>query len=126
MKKGYFNKAILLFELFRQHQINGNDLAKAESKSAYLNEKVDEFRLLISMAKDVLAGRYHMNKWNLSIIVATIVYIISPLDALPDMIPLMGWIDDMTVVAYAVSKLTDEIRKYKAFTRTGAVNYSKT
>ncbi|MGK6352838.1 YkvA family protein [Parapedobacter sp. DT-150] len=117
MKKGYFNKAILLFELFRKHQISGDDLAKAESKSAYLDEKVDEFRLLISMGKDVFAGRYHMNKWNLSIIAATIAYVISPLDAIPDMIPLMGWMDDVTIVAYAVSKLTDEIERYKAFTQ---------
>src|SRR3546814_20036245 len=94
-----------------------SDLAKAESKSAYLDEKVDEFRLLISMGKDVFAGRYRMNKWNLSIIAATIAYVISPLDAMPDMIPLMGWLDDATIVAYAVSKPTDEINTYKAFTQ---------
>lgn len=117
MKKGYFNKAIRLFELFRKHRINGDDLANAESKAAYLDEKVDEFRLLISMSKDVFAGRYHMNRWNLSIIAATIAYVISPLDAMPDMIPLMGWMDDVTIVAYAVSKLTDEIKKYKTFTQ---------
>ncbi|SEL00370.1 YkvA family protein [Parapedobacter koreensis] len=117
MKKGYFNKAFRLFELFRKHRITDDDFAKAESKSAYLDEKVDEFRLLISMGKDVFAGRYHMNTWNLSIIVATIAYVISPLDGIPDMIPLMGWMDDVTIVAYAVSKLTDEIKKYKAFTQ---------
>lgn len=117
MKKSYFNKAILLFELFRKHRINDDNLAKAESKSVYLDEKVEEFQLLISMGKDVFAGRYHMNKWNLSVIAATIAYVISPLDAIPDMIPLMGWMDDATIVAYAVSKLTDEIKNYKAFTQ---------
>lgn len=120
MKKSYLNKAILLFELFRKHRINGDDLAKAESKSAYLDEKVDEFRLLIAMVKDVFAGRYQMNKWNASIIAATIAYVISPLDAIPDMVPLMGWVDDVTIVTYAVSKLADEINKYKAFTRASA------
>lgn len=119
MKKGYFNKAILLFELFRQHRINGDDLAQAERKSTYLDEKVDEFRLLIAMVRDVFAGRYQVNKWNLSIIVATIAYVISPLDAMPDMIPLMGWVDDATIVAYAASKLTDEINKYKASNQVG-------
>src|SRR5690606_36448618 len=109
--------AILLFELFRKHPINGDDFGKATSKSAYLDEKVDEFRLLISMGKDVLAGRYRMNKWNLSIIAATIAYVVSPLDAVPDMSPLMGWVGDATIVAYAVSKLTDEIKKYKASTQ---------
>lgn len=120
MKKGYFNKAILFFELFRKYRISGDDLAKAESKSAYMGEKVDEFRLLTSMGKDVFAGRYHMDKWNLSVIVATIAYVVSPLDAIPDMVPLMGWIDDVTIVTYAVSKLTDEIQKYKAFLQAKA------
>lgn len=122
MKKGYFSKAILLFELFHKHRININedDLEKAESKSGYLDEKVKEFRLLISMGRDVFSGRYHLDKWNLSIIAATITYVISPLDAMPDMIPFMGWIDDATIVAYAASKLTDEINKYKAFTQASA------
>ncbi len=115
MKKSYFNRAILLFELFRRRRIDGEDWAKAESKSTYLHDKVDEFRLLIAMGKDVFAGRYRMDKWNLSIIVATIAYVVSPLDAIPDLVPLMGWVDDATIVAYAVSKLTDEMRKYKAF-----------
>ena len=123
MKKGYFKKAFRLFELFRKRRINNDDLVKAEIKSAYLDEKVNEFRLLISMARDVFAGRYHMNKWNLSIIVATIAYVISPLDAIPDMVPFMGWIDDVTIVAYAVSKLSAEINNYKAFTLRG---YSRT
>jgi len=119
MKRRYSNKAFRLFELFRNHRLNKEDLATAESKSAYLDEKVEEFRLLISMAKDVFAGRYHMTKWNLSIIAATIAYVISPFDALPDMIPLMGWVDDVTIVAYAVSKLTDEIKNYKSYIQAG-------
>lgn len=123
MKKSYLNKAILLFEVFRRHRLHGDDFAKAESKSAYLDEKVDEFRLLISMGKDVFAGRYRINKWNLSIIAATIAYVISPIDALPDMVPLMGWIDDATIVAYAVSKLAGEISKYKAFTQASVPAY---
>lgn len=114
MKKSYFNKAILLFELFRRHRISGDDLDKATDKAAYLTDKVDEFRLMIAMGKDVFSGRYQMSKWNLSIIVATIAYVIAPLDAIPDMVPVLGWVDDATIIAYAMSKLTDEIRKYKA------------
>ena len=115
MKKHYFDKAILLFEQFRKHRIKEEDFDRAESKSAYLHEKVDEFRLLMDMGKDVFAGRYHMNKWNLSIIVATMAYVVSPLDAIPDMVPLLGWLDDATIVAYAVSKLSDEIQQYKTY-----------
>ncbi len=115
MKKTYFNKAILLFELFKNHKINAGDLDIAENKASYLDGKVDEFKLLIAMCKDVFAGRYHMNKWNMSVIIATIVYVISPLDAVPDVLPIVGWLDDVTIVGYAVAKLSEEIKKYKLF-----------
>ena len=116
MKKSYFNKALLLFEVFRKHRINDHTLSQAENKSAYLSGKVDEVRLLAAMGRDVLAGRHHMDKWNLSVIVATMAYIVSPLDAIPDIVPLAGWLDDATIVTYAVSKLTEEIRKYRDYT----------
>lgn len=64
------------------------------------------------MCKDTLAGRYKMNKWNMSVIVGTILYVVSPLDAIPDVVPLLGWLDDVTIVGYAISKLSDEMKRY--------------
>jgi uncharacterized membrane protein YkvA (DUF1232 family) len=121
MKKTYFNKAMLLFELFRKHKLSTGDLNMAENKANYLDGKVDEFKLLIAMCKDVFAGKYQMNKWNMSVIVATIVYVISPLDAVPDVLPIVGWLDDVTIVGYAIAKLSEEIIKYKAFKQSPTV-----
>ncbi|MCL8000533.1 DUF1232 domain-containing protein, partial [Brucella sp. 21LCYQ03] len=64
--------------------------------------------------KDTLTGKYKMNKWNMSIIVGTVVYVISPLDAVPDIIPVLGWLDDVAIVSYALTKLQKEIERYKA------------
>ncbi|WDF70241.1 DUF1232 domain-containing protein [Sphingobacterium oryzagri] len=113
MKKMRWMRALQLFEQFRKVNITGDDLDRAEGKAANLNEKVGDFKLLIAMGRDSLAGRYKMNKWNLSVVVGTVVYVLSPLDAIPDVVPVLGWLDDVTIVGYAIGKLSVEMRKYK-------------
>lgn len=115
MKKFSLNRALTLFNVFKSYKLTANDLHKADKKAIHLDDKVSDFKLLLSMLKDVTAGQYKMNKWNLSIIIGTIVYVISPLDAMPDFLPFVGWLDDVTIVGYALSKLSEEISKYKDF-----------
>lgn len=115
MKKMRWVRALQLFEQFRKTDITGEDLNRAEEKAPNLNEKMGDFKLLVAMGRDSLAGRYKMNKWNLSIIVATVAYVLSPLDAIPDVIPVLGWLDDVTIVGYAISKLSVEMRRYKSY-----------
>lgn len=117
MKMRYLKRALLLFEIFKSHKLTTNDLDKAENKAFHLNDRMSDFKVLIAMVRDVWGGRYKMNKWNMSIIIGTIVYVVSPVDAIPDFIPMAGWLDDVTIVGYALSKLSEEIRKYKEFSQ---------
>ena len=115
MKKMRWIRALQLFEQFRNMSVSQKDFDQAEVKAANLDEKAGDFKLLIAMGRDTIAGRYKMNKWNLFVIVGTVVYVLSPLDAIPDVIPVLGWIDDLTIVGYAIGKLSAEMRKYKTF-----------
>lgn len=115
MKKLYLKKAIALFTAYKASSLSKEDLKGAEGKAVHLNERGTDFSLLLDMMRDVMAGRYKMDKWNMSIIVGTILYVLSPIDAIPDVIPVAGWLDDITIVGYALSKLSDEIKKYKAY-----------
>lgn len=119
MKKNYFNRALLLFNTFKNRKLTNEDIEIAEGKAQHLEGKSNEFKLLISMIKDTFSGRYKMNKWNMSIIVGTIVYVISPIDAIPDIIPVLGWLDDASIVGFAISKLADEVDRYRKFQKTG-------
>ena len=114
MKQPYFKKAFKMFETFQSHKLTADDLNTAEIKASQLDEKSSDFKLLIDMARDTFAGRYKMNAWNLSVIIGTIVYVISPIDAIPDLIPVLGWLDDVTIVGYAIRKLSEEMKNYKA------------
>lgn len=102
-----------MFERFRHRKITEAELEQAESKAQNLGRYVGDFKLLIAMCKDAITGKFKMNSWNLSIIIGTIVYVISPIDAIPDFIAVGGWIDDVAIVAYAMRKLSEEIARYK-------------
>ena len=115
MKDTYLKKAFSLFEAFKSHKLTEDDISKAEGKADNLSDKTGDFKMLLQMAKDTFAGKYKMSAWNMSVIVGTIVYVISPIDAIPDVIPVLGWLDDVTIVGYAIKSLAEEIKKYKEF-----------
>lgn len=102
-----------MFERFRHRKITEEELVQAESKAKNLGSYVGDFKLLIVMCKDAITGKFKMNSWNLSIIIGTIIYVISPIDAIPDFIAVGGWLDDVAIVAYAMRKLSEEIARYK-------------
>ncbi|MGO1596489.1 MAG: YkvA family protein [Sphingobacterium sp.] len=114
MKKKYLAKALILFNIFRNRRLTNQDIEAAEQKAPSLGDRSEELQILIGMIKDTFAGRYKMSRWNLSIIVGTILYVVSPIDAIPDMIPVLGWLDDASIVGFAISKLADELDRYRA------------
>ncbi|MGO1869126.1 MAG: YkvA family protein [Sphingobacteriaceae bacterium] len=114
MKKKYLAKALILFNIFRNRRLTNQDIEAAQQKAPSLGDRAEEFQILIGMIKDTVAGRYKMSRWNLSIIVGTILYVVSPVDAIPDVIPVLGWLDDASIVGFAISKLADELDRYRA------------
>lgn len=59
-------------------------------------------RLLLGMIAD---GRVSL--FDRLLVVASIAYVISPLDIIPDVIPLLGQVDDLVLVITTVSRLFD-------------------
>lgn len=59
-------------------------------------------RLLLGMLSD---GRVSL--FDRLLVVASVLYVVSPLDLIPDMIPLLGQVDDLVLVITAVSRLFD-------------------
>lgn len=44
---------------------------------------------------------------NKGALVAAIVYVVSPIDIIPDAIPIAGWVDDLIVMTMAINKFID-------------------
>ena len=64
---------------------------------------------------DVVTGQYtHYNKRALLLAVAGLIYLITPLDCLPDIL-VCGLIDDLTVVLYVVNSIKRELEFYNQY-----------
>ena len=46
-------------------------------------------------------------------VLLSVAYVVMPLDAIPDVAPLIGWLDDLGVVAVASLFLTRKLGKYR-------------
>ena len=47
--------------------------------------------------------------------VAALIYVVSPLDLVPDFLIGLGLLDDVAIVGWAMSRLKDEVDKYQSF-----------
>lgn len=92
-----------------------------EEKVEYVNEKLweklERVGKKISFAKDILALVNYMRDPNVSwhrksIVVAALIYFIVPIDAIPDISPLIGYLDDLGVIAAVLKYLGSELIPY--------------
>lgn len=74
----------------------------------------EHLTLMTNYVKDVASGRYKgYNKTHLTLIVAAILYVVSPLDIIPDFLFVAGLVDDAAIIAWAFNEMSKELSKYK-------------
>ena len=72
--------------------------------------------LLVSLVKSYLDGEYKEIPYNSIVaVVATLLYVISPIDIIPDIIPVVGFTDDAMAVAFCIKMIHDDLEKYKTW-----------
>ncbi len=98
-----------------------NSEEKVERGTTYVQEnlfeKVEKAGSKIRFAKDVKAlYRYMRDRYvpwyRKSIVIGALIYFISPIDAIPDLAPLMGYLDDLGVIAAVLKFMGSEIIPY--------------
>jgi uncharacterized membrane protein YkvA (DUF1232 family) len=71
---------------------------------------------LARMARAVVAGRYRtLPKGSLIAIVAAMIYFLDPLDAIPDFIPVIGFLDDAAVLLWVANRVRRELDAFLAW-----------
>ena len=78
-----------------------------------LNEIKDYLVLMRDYLRDVISGNYKgYNHKKLILIVAAIIYVVTPFDLFPDLLP-GGLIDDVSIALWVIKEIGDELDKYK-------------
>ena len=94
-------KVLLLISTLRSYMKNGG-----------LKKVRKDLMLLSDFVRDVVRGHYHdYSKKDIVLALAGIIYVVSPLDFIPDFIP-FGFADDIAIITWAVAKIGGELSKY--------------
>lgn len=82
-----------------------------------VDKKITRYKFDISLVKHIRALiRYLLDKnvkwYRKSIVIAALIYFLTPIDAIPDFTPFFGFLDDMGVIAFTIKFLGKEIQRY--------------
>jgi uncharacterized membrane protein YkvA (DUF1232 family) len=90
------------------HVLAGRVENKVENNKRWLNRGIiKHLRALRNYLFDKDVQWYRK-----SIVVAALLYFITPIDAIPDFIPFFGFLDDIGVIAWTIKYLGKEIKDY--------------
>jgi hypothetical protein len=110
-------KAKKFYEGYKKTKITLEQLKKANNLKGNLGEIGNKFALLVRMMRANLKGEFEISTADKLKIVGAIMYVITTIDAVPDLIPVLGFGDDIGVVAYVIGKLGKLIKEYEEFER---------
>ncbi len=79
-----------------------------------LRELWAEVRLMVSCVRDYWTGAYREIPWkSIAAMAGAIVYFVTPIDAIPDFIPLVGYVDDAAVLALTLRWVHGDLETYR-------------
>ncbi len=104
-------------------KVTDKDIEKVVNKSEEIKKKftgrslgrfIEDAQLLISIVKDYWSGKYRQVPYGaVAAIVFTLIYVFNPLDLVPDILPIIGEVDDAAVVAACLMLVERDLYKYR-------------
>jgi uncharacterized membrane protein YkvA (DUF1232 family) len=89
-------------------------MARNILKYGLLARLLANLKLLVPLAKDYWTGAYRdVRAKSIAIFAAAILYIISPIDLIPDYIIGLGQIDDIAILSLSLYFLEQDLQKYR-------------
>ncbi|RVU55455.1 YkvA family protein [Anaerosphaera multitolerans] len=79
-----------------------------------IGEYLSDIPIFISLVRSYISGEYRVVPMgSLIAVVSALIYFLSPVDVIPDIIPGMGLVDDAAVISLAYFLVHDDIEEYK-------------
>lgn len=103
--------------------IQEEDLEYALNKSKEIKEKFstsqvlrkyrDLVKAMFSMVNDFWKGEYQQAPWlTVAAIVFALLYVFNPFDMIPDFLPGVGYLDDLSVFAFVLRFIEKDLHQY--------------
>ncbi|WP_369811279.1 YkvA family protein [Hymenobacter convexus] len=95
-------------------------LANKESKDNKFRQLFDVALTLVRLVRSFISGEYRdIDTGTIISGLAVLLYVLSPIDLVPDFIPVLGFLDDLSLVSWYVGKFQGEIVKFRNWEQSG-------
>lgn len=91
-----------------------DEIARRFKKRGPLARFLEDGRLCVSLVRDYWSGRYRAVPYGtLAAVAFTLLYVLNPLDLVPDVLPLIGQLDDAAILSAALLMVEGDLRRYR-------------
>jgi uncharacterized membrane protein YkvA (DUF1232 family) len=81
-----------------------------------LKRFVEDGKVLTALVKDWRTGKYRQALYGtIAAVVFGLIYVFNPLDLVPDVLPILGALDDATVIGALLMLVERDLRKYRSW-----------
>jgi len=90
------------------------EIQKKFSAKGPLARFIEDGKLLVAIVKDYWTGAYRQVPYGvIASSVFTLIYVLNPFDLVPDMLPVIGQLDDVAVMGACLILVEFDLHKYK-------------
>jgi len=106
IKKGDTTKAKEALE-------NEESILEKVLSSKKLKKYYEDVKLFFKMLKDYFNGKCDLPIMTVVAIGVALIYILNPFDVVPDVIPVVGYVDDALVLSFCLFLIEEDVENYK-------------
>ena len=94
--------------------MNNADRIEKIVSNGTLSKFMKDVKLYFKMLSDVFSRRYtRVPRGTVAAIIGSLLYVLSPVDLIPDVIPVIGYLDDAAVLALCLKFVKHDVDEYK-------------
>lgn len=97
-------------------------LADHKSKDNKFRQLLDVMLTVVRLVRSYVSGEYRQIPTKTVISgLAVLLYVLSPIDLIPDFIPVIGFLDDLSLISWFVASFQTEITRFREWEQTAAI-----
>jgi uncharacterized membrane protein YkvA (DUF1232 family) len=106
-------------------KVSEDDVGKVVANAEVIGKKLatgalgrllEDAKLLLSLVRDYWSREYRaVPYWVIGAAAFALLYVLAPIDLIPDAIPVIGLVDDAAVVSACLAMVRQELAKYAAW-----------
>lgn len=126
LEKGFENAKEVLNDKSKVNKLFVN-LEQKLAKYPKILERVSRIPVLIEMVKAYVTKTYtEIPKKSIIAIISGLIYLVLPVDLIPDFIPGLGYIDDVSVLSICIELVYKDVLSFEAWKASNKAKFEST